>query len=145
MQSSKLVSVSKFKVFFRKLPNDFGWMCSTIRSCEETVFVPPGTVSVLRVFSLHKVYLCLKSALTDHCLRSILSVSKIHLGAIPLSEFHGTLFIRRFSSEKSPSITVTSFFPFFFVRPQTQSCIYHFLQTSLVHMYLSVQSLFGLR
>ena len=34
---------------------------------------------------------------------------------------------------------------FFFVRPQTSSCMYHFLQTSLVHVYSSVQSLLGLR
>ena len=34
---------------------------------------------------------------------------------------------------------------FFFVRPQTSSCMYHFLQTSLVYVYSSVQSLLGLR
>ena len=33
---------------------------------------------------------------------------------------------------------------FFFIRPQTSSCMYHFLQTSLVHVYSSVQSLLGL-
>ena len=42
------------------------------------------------------------------------------------------VFSRRFSSEKSPTITVASFF---FVRPHTSSCMYHFL----------VQTLLGLR
>ena len=38
-----------------------------------------------------------------------------------------SIFSRRFSSEKSPTITVASFFFFFFVKPQTSSCMYHFL------------------
>ena len=37
-------------------------------------------------------------------------------------------FSRRFSSEKCPTLTVASFFLFFFVRPQTSSRMYHFLQ-----------------
>ena len=37
----------------------------------------------------------------------------------------GLVFSRRFSSEKCPTLTVASFF---FVRPQTSSRMYHFLQ-----------------
>ena len=40
----------------------------------------------------------------------------------------GFIFSRRFSREKCPTLTVASFF---FVRPQTSSRMYHFLQTSL--------------
>ena len=45
----------------------------------------------------------------------------------------------------APTWDVPVLFFFFFVRPQTSSCMYHFLQTSLVHVYSSVQSLLGLR
>ena len=45
-------------------------------------------------------------------------------------------FSRHFSSEKSPTITVASFL-FFFVRPQTSSCMYHFLQKLLKLLRLS--------
>ena len=41
------------------------------------------------------------------------------------------VFSRRFSREKCPTLTVASFFSFFFVRPQTSSRMYHFSQTSL--------------
>ena len=41
------------------------------------------------------------------------------------------VFCRCFSTENSSTITVTSFY-YFFVWPQTLSCMYHFLQTSLV-------------
>ena len=40
-------------------------------------------------------------------------------------------FSRRFSRKKCPTLTVASFFFLFFVRPQTSSRMYHFLQTSL--------------
>ena len=148
MQSSKLVSVSKLNVFFRKLPNDFRWICvllyavakrpfcATWYSKRFEGFLIPQSLLVFEIRARSCEYFNNKT----HCLRSISSVSKIHLGTIPPSEFHETLFSRRFSSKKSPTITVT-FFSFFFVRPQTSSCMYHFLQTSLIHMYSSVQSL----
>ena len=37
------------------------------------------------------------------------------------------VFSRRFSSEKCPTIAVASFVSFFFVRPNSSPCMYHFL------------------
>ena len=42
------------------------------------------------------------------------------------------IFSRRFSSEKCPTITVASFF---FVRPQTSPCMYHFLVQALIGLW----------
>ena len=45
-----------------------------------------------------------------------------------------SLFSRRLSSEKSPTITVASFFSSFFVKPQTSPCMYNFLVQALLSL-----------
>ena len=54
--------------------------------------------------------------------------------------FHSKISIvsRRFRT-KSTTLTMASFF----VTPQTSSCMYYFLQTSLVHVYSSVHLVYG--
>ena len=50
--------------------------------------------------------------------------------------------LNRYVHIKSNDFQISQIFS---VRPQTSSCMYHFLQTSLVHVYSSVQSLLGLQ
>ena len=52
------------------------------------------------------------------------------------------IFSQRFSSENCQTITVVSFFSFFFVRPQTPPCIYHFLVKTLVGLRWTQRSRF---
>ena len=57
--------------------------------------------------------------------------------------FINGVFSRRFSKEKCPTLTVASFFLFFFVRPQASSRMYHFLQTSLSLICTRQYSVYG--